>query len=184
MKEIKKYDIHLTKLSNKTHEYEFELDDHFFELYSQQIMHGGNLKVHVVLDKSERLLNFTFHIVGTVRVTCDRSLDEFDYPMDIERNLLMRFGEEELELDENVFQILPETQFINLAQHFYDFIGLALPMKKLHPRYLEEMEDEEEDADVDGLLIYSTGPADDEEGKDDDDDEEIDPRWAALKKIK
>jgi uncharacterized metal-binding protein YceD (DUF177 family) len=85
-------------------------------------------------------------------------------------------------MDENVLQIVPETQFINIAQHLYDFIGLAVPMKKLHPRFIEETDEDEED-ESEGLLIYTTGTADEEED-DDDEDGPVDPRFEALRKIK
>ncbi|RNI28098.1 DUF177 domain-containing protein [Rufibacter immobilis] len=184
MKEIKKYDINLVRLGNKSHSYEFELDDHFFELFSQQLIHGGNLKAEVVLHKSELLLQFDFHIAGKVRLTCDRSLEEFEYPLEVKQTLHVRFGQEEVELDENVLQILPETQYINIAQHLYDYIGLAVPMKKLHPRFVEEDQDLEDDPEAEGLLIYSTGSDGEEEDDDDDEDGPLDPRFAALKKLK
>jgi uncharacterized metal-binding protein YceD (DUF177 family) len=104
-------------------------------------------------------------------------------PLDIERVLLVRFGPEDLEMDENVLQIVPETQFINIAQHLYDFIGLAVPMKKLHPRFIEETGNEDEEDESEGLLIYTTGTAEEEED-DDDEDGPVDPRFEALRKIK
>jgi uncharacterized metal-binding protein YceD (DUF177 family) len=93
----------------------------------------------------------------------------------------MKFGPENKELDEDLWEITPETQQINVAQHLYDFIALSLPMKKLHPRFLEEL-DEEDDSDI---LIYSSRQAAQEEGGDEDgdDDEDIDPRWDALKNL-
>ncbi len=183
MKALHTYDIGLAQLSNKTHEYEFELDNAFFKLFDQTLVNGGNLKADVILVKSELLLNFTFHIYGTVNLTCDRSLDTFDYPLDTTQTLHVRFGEEEVELDENVLQIKHDAQKINIAQHLFDFIGLAVPMKKLHPRFEQEDEDLVRDAD-ENILIYSssTAPENDPEGG--DDDEPADPRFAALKKIK
>lgn len=183
MKEIKKYDINLVKLGNKSHAYEFELDNRFFELFDQELIQGGNLKADVTLDKSELLLQFNFHIKGTVTLNCDRSLEDFDYPMDVYQTLLVRYGQEDLELDVNVLQIVPETQYINVAQHLYDYIGLAVPMKKLHPRFVEEDKELEDNPEAEGLLIYSTGPVDEDED-DDDEDGPIDPRFAALKKLK
>jgi uncharacterized protein len=59
---------------------------------------------------------------------------------------------------------------------------LSLPMKKLHPRFLEEM-DEESDNDI---LVYSSrqsGDAESDSDEDDDDDNDIDPRWDALKNL-
>jgi uncharacterized metal-binding protein YceD (DUF177 family) len=184
VKEIKKYDINLVKLGNKSHSYEFELDDRFFELFEQELILGGNLKAEVVLHKSELLLQFDFHIKGTVRLTCDRSLEDFEHPLEVEQTLLVRYGPEDLELDVNVLQIVPETQYINIAQHLYDYIGLAIPMKKLHPRFVEEDQEREDDPEAEGLLIYSTGSEGEDEEDDDDEDGPLDPRFAALKKLK
>ena len=182
MKEIKKYDINLVKLGNKSHEYEFEIDDRYFELFDQDFVLGGHLQATVQLNKSELLLQFNFLIDGTVRLTCDRSLEEFEQPLKVNETLLVRYGPENLELDVNVFQIVPETQYINVAQHLYDFIGLALPMKKLHPRFAEEEQEFEEDEEAEGLLIYTTGSA--EEDEDDEEAGPVDPRFEALKKLK
>lgn len=175
MKTLKKYDINIDKLSNKKHVYEFDLDNAFFDIFEQNIIHGGNLKADVELDKTELLLTFNVHIKGEVRLTCDRSLEEFSHPIETEQTLLVKYGQEEAELDENVWQIQPGTQAFNIAQHLFDYVGLAVPMKKLCPRFLEEL-DEDSDEDI---LIYSSGG----EEADDEDEETVDPRWAALKKL-
>jgi uncharacterized metal-binding protein YceD (DUF177 family) len=63
---------------------------------------------------------------------------------------------------------------INIAQHIYDFIGISLPMKKLHPRFRND------DIDEDGLLVYTSEQEPTKEPK----EQEIDPRWAALGKLR
>nr|WP_256488678.1 DUF177 domain-containing protein [Pontibacter sp. HSC-36F09] len=150
-------------------------------MFEQEIILGGKLLAKVELDKTESLLTLHFDIKGHVRLTCDRSLEEFDQPLDIEETLLIKYGEENTELDEDLWQITPETQTLNVAQHLYDYIGLSLPMKKLHPRFLEE-QDEEDERDI---LIYSSRQAGDSEGNDNggDDDDDVDPRWDALKNL-
>lgn len=181
MKKLKEYEINIAKLSNKTHQYEFDMDDSFFDLFSGEIIHGGKLHADVELDKTETLLTLHFDIKGTVRLTCDRSLEEFDQPVDVQETFRMKFGPEDKELDEDLWMIASDTQQINVAQHLYDYIGLSLPMKKLHPRFLAE-EDEDSDEDI---LIYSSkssGDADND-SEDGDDDDDIDPRWDALKNL-
>ena len=182
MKGLHPYDIELVQLSNKRHEFDFGLDDRFFKMLDQTLVNGGNLQAHVTLDKSELLLNFTFHITGTVNLTCDRSLDTFDYPIDTTQTLHVRYGDEDVELDENVLQIKHNTQKFNVAQHLFDYIGLAVPMKKLHPRFQQEddelLTDEEEN-----ILIYSSSTTP-ETDNDEDEEGPADPRWDALKKIK
>jgi uncharacterized protein len=177
---FKEYEINIAKLSNKKHQYEFDMNDSFFDLFGGEIIHGGNMHADVELEKTESLLTLHFDIKGTVRLTCDRSLDEFDHPVDVQETFRMKFGPEEKELDEDLWQIPSDMQQINIAQHLYDYIGLSLPMKKLHPRFLEEM-DQENDNDI---LIYSSKHAEDTDSdSDDDDDEDIDPRWDALKNL-
>lgn len=181
MKKLRDYEIGIAKLSNKKHEYEFDMDDSFFDLFGGDIILGGKLEAKVVLDKTETLLTLDFNIKGHVRLTCDRSLDEFDEPVDIQETFRMKFGSEEKELDDDLWEIPIDTQTINVAQHLYDYIGLSLPMKKLHPRFRDEDEEQDEDA----ILIYSSRHADDDDSEDDkgDDDDDVDPRWDALKNL-
>jgi uncharacterized protein len=179
VKKITEYNINLVNLADKRHEYDFDLDNSFFELFDQTLVNGGQLKAHVVLDKSPLLLNFEIHIQGEVNLTCDRSLETFDYPLDITETLLVKYGAQEMELDDNVLQIPHDSQSLNLAQHLFDYVGLAIPMKKLHPRF-----EVDENSD-DDILIYSTAQDDaDGAGSDSPEDEgPVDPRWDILKKL-
>lgn len=176
MKKDHQYDLPIFRLALGQHQFDYELGPEFFELFQPSLVSEGRLHAHVNLDKTERLLTLDFHITGTVRLTCDRSLDEFDQPLDIDEQLLVRFGDEPKELDDNVLQITPDTQTLPLAQHLYDYIGLALPMKKLHPRFQNEADD---NPDAPTKLIFSTRAADEAP----DEDEPADPRWAALKNL-
>lgn len=180
VRKLNEFDIQVATLRNKVHEFNFVLDNDFFALFDQNLINGGLLNAQVVLDKTDLLLQFEFKITGTVRVTCDRSLDEFDYPIQIDELLLVRYGAVETELDDNVLQIVPGTQSINLAQHLFDYIGLAVPMKKLHPRFYEI----DEDPEAEHILIYSSGGAGNDDADGSDDDTAGDPRWDALKKLK
>ncbi|WP_018478295.1 YceD family protein [Pontibacter roseus] len=179
MKKLRDYEIGIDKLSNKKHAYEFEMDDSFFALFEQEIILGGKLLAKVELDKTESLLTLHFDIKGHVRLTCDRSLEEFDQPVDVEETMRIKYGPENAELDDDMWQITPDTQVLNVAQHLYDYVGLSLPMKKLHPRFLQEAdEDNEQD-----ILIYSSRKSGGSESDDDGDDDDTDPRWDALKNL-
>jgi uncharacterized metal-binding protein YceD (DUF177 family) len=114
-----------------------------------------------------------------VNLTCDRSLETFDYPLDITETLLVKYGAQEMELDDNVLQIPHDTQALNLAQHLFDYIGLAIPMKKLHPRF------EVDESSDDDILIYSTARDEDADADQDAPGNEgsADPRWDILKKL-
>jgi uncharacterized protein len=174
VKKDTQYDLAIAKLASKTHHFAFELGPDFFAQFDQNLIQEGHLHADVDLIKTELLLTLNFHIKGTVRLVCDRSLDEFDQPIDVQHQLLVRFGDQELELDDNVLQITPDTQTLPIAQHLFDYIGLAIPMKKLHPRFQNEPD---ENPDADAKLIFTT------KGDDDDDEEFTDPRWDALRNL-
>ena len=176
MKKNVEYDLAIAKLADKTHHFAYELDRAFFEQFDQQLIPDGKLHADITLIKTDRLLTLNFDITGTVRLTCDRSLDEYDQEVDVHEQLLVRYGDRELELDDNVLQITPDTQTLPLAQHMFDYIGLALPMKKLHPRFQNEPD---ENPESETKLIFTTR----QPGEDDDDDEGTDPRWNALRNL-
>jgi len=177
VKKDSQFDLNLARLADKTHHFAYELGPAFFEQFDQQLIQSGNLHVDLELIKTDRLLTLNFTIDGTVGLTCDRSLDEFDQPIHVQSQLLVRYGDHHAELDDNVLQITPETQVLPIAQHLFDYIGLALPMKKLHPRFQNEPDD---NPDASSKLIFSTRSDNDE---DDDDEDYTDPRWNALRNL-
>lgn len=188
MKKPAPYVLNLPGLTaNKQYEFEYVLDDAFFAAREQTLVLGGQVVVQLLVDRTDRLLTLSFHLHGLVRLTCDRSLEEFDYPLDATETLHIRFGGETKELADDVLQITPETQVLPLDQHLYDYVVTALPMKKLHPRFVQA--DAEADAQAgpaadqsDTRLIYSASTAADA-ADDDDDDAPADPRWAALRNL-
>ena len=119
--------------------------------------------------KTDSMLNLTLGIEGTIKLICDRSLDSFDYPISVQQELIFKYGDEEKELSENVFVILKSTQSINISYHLFETISLEVPMKKLHPKFENESNEDE--------LFYSSN-------SDEEKQENVDPRWEALKKLK
>ncbi|MBB6001627.1 DUF177 domain-containing protein [Arcicella rosea] len=196
--------IDIFRLENKHYVHEFEGGDEFFVALEQDLIEKGHFKTTVTLDKSEVMIQLLYHIVGSVELTCDRSLDTFDFPVDITQKMILKFSDHTEEITDELMLIDRNTQYINVAQDIYEFIGLQIPMKKLHPRFQVEEEtflsdfDEDDDSDEDfedlvwedddeGEIVYSTSTADseddDEEEQSSEDEPEIDPRWAILKKL-
>ncbi|WP_323757659.1 DUF177 domain-containing protein [Roseivirga sp.] len=178
MKPIRKYEIQIFKLSTGLHDFEFLLDDEFFELFDNDMISKGKLTANISLNKSETMIQTVFRIKGSIELECDRSLDLFDFPIDLERPFIYKLGNEHEELSDEVMVIPRDTQQLNVASIMFEFIGLEIPMKKLHPRFQEEDDNSEEEV----LMIYSS--EDDEENEDQENEESIDPRWASLKKLK
>ena len=173
---LDKFNVDIYKLSNSTHNYQFEIGNSFFEAFENSIVDKGTGLVNVDLEKTDTFIRLHFYIDAIVELECDRSLDTFEYPIDTDNTLLLKFGDSEEELDDEVMVIPRDKQRINLAQFIYEFIGVAIPMKKLHPRYADESEADE--------LIYTSDDSQPSNEQRDNDDDDIDPRWEQLKNLK
>lgn len=168
MKGLKDYNIDIFGLSNSTHQFDFQFNNEFFHHFEHSIIKIGSGISKIELVKTDSMITTSYDISGTIELICDRSNDPFNYSIEISEKVIYKFGIEEKELSDNVFVILKDTQRLNIAELLYQFITLSIPMKKLHPRYINEAFEDE--------IIYQS------ELK--DDDETIDPRWEALKKLK
>ncbi|MFN6944911.1 MAG: YceD family protein, partial [Cytophagaceae bacterium] len=115
-----------------------------------------------------------------IELTCDRSMEQFDFNVDTNNSLIFKFGEEFAELTEEIITIPRDYPTLNMAQYIYEFIGLAIPMKKLHPKFVNE--DELQDADT--VLIYSSGEPEEAEDETTGEEDNDDPRWNILKNLR
>lgn len=180
------YDIDLFKLDSGEYQYKLEVNNAFFALFDYGLIEKGDAEVNIQLFKTETMITMDFDIRGKVELICDRSLEPFDYPIELNERLLIKYGEEEEELDDDLLIITQNTQKINVAQFIYEIIGISLPMKKIHPDHLEEDDEDDIDDMTKGKLVYSSLDKDQENEKEEptEDEEVIDPRWNILKNLR
>lgn len=177
---MKQFVIGLTSLNNKEHVFEFKVESSFFKNFENSPVEAGDLDVKVVLDKQERLIQCTFEINGAAELTCDRSLEEFNYPIHKTDKIIFRYADSYEELSEDLINI-PQGQIeLDLAPFIYELIAIAIPMKKLHPKFNDELSEEDDEETVE--FVYSSEEEKPEDDKKDDDD--IDPRWKDLLNLK
>jgi uncharacterized metal-binding protein YceD (DUF177 family) len=181
------YRINIVGLSNKVHHFHYEVGQELFTEYGTDIVSEGSFQVDVDLDKRETFLEADFRIKGIAKLVCDRSLEPFDFPINTRRKVVFKYGDQDEEITDEIMIIQRDTAWIELGQYLYEFIALAIPLKKLHPRFQDQADDADDDSE--GRIVYTSGGS--EEGENDDsggengrDDQDIDPRWNALKKLK
>lgn len=166
---MESYRINILGLSLAIHQFHYEFGNEFFGKYDTGLVSEGKFTVDVTLDKRETFLETEFKIVGSVKLVCDRSLDEFDHPIDVKHKIIFKYGDQDMEVSEDVIMIQHGTEFLEVGQYLFEFIALAIPMKKLHPRFQDESDEE-------GIIYSSDSPEKKKE-------EDIDPRWEMLKKL-
>ena len=166
---LKNYDIDISELNLGQHEFRFQIDDKFFELFDYSLVDQGSLTSVVELDKKTSFISLIIKIDGFTELICDRSLDTFNYDLKTENEIILKYGDEAKVVSDEV-EIIPfNTQKINIGRYLYEFINVAIPMKKLHPRYKDEPEEDQ--------IIFSSQDESEEQSYED-------PRWSELKKLK
>lgn len=168
------YGINIIGLSNKEHQFQFEIGDEFFRKYGTNIVSQGKFLADLLLTKHETFIEVSFEIKGTTSLICDRSLEPFDFPIERKDNIVFKYGDEFQEVTDEIIIIPRDAATLELGQYIYEFILLGVPLKKLHPKFQDEPDDNTE-----GKIVYSSGTS--EEKKE---EEDIDPRWNILKKLK
>ena len=161
------FDIDFFRLSDGIHSYDFDFKSSFFDLFKDSLIENGSGSIHIDLDKTATMITLSFAIQGEVELVCDRSLDKFMFPINETNEVRLKFGDHWEELSEELILIPTNAQKIDVGQFVYEFITLAIPIKKLHPRF----QDEED-------FYYES------ESTNESLDESIDPRWNELKKLK
>ena len=110
---------------------------------------------------------------GTVNVNCDLTSEPYDQKIKADLELVVKFGDE-YNNDNDEILIIPHSEYqINIAQYVYEMLVLSVPLKKVHPGVLDgTLKSEVLDK------LEELQPKDTKENK-----EDIDPRWDALKKL-
>lgn len=167
-----KYSIPVNGLKEGHYLYEFNIDKFFFELFEESEIREGNLRVSVDVEKKPSYMNVVVTMKGTVVVTCDRCLEEFDYPIDCENRLIVGKGSELEEDNTDIILISEEEKELDLSHYFYESIILALPIQRIH------FDDEEGRSTCNPLMLKKI-----EEHLGSNNNKEVDPRWEKLRDI-
>lgn len=169
MKVTNDYLIPYVGLKLGKHQFEYQISKSFFDHFEYDEFESSSIKVNLVLDKQSSMLELNFKHKGTVNVLCDVTGEPFDLPVKGKLRLIVRFGDEYNDDNEELL-ILPYGEHqIDVAQYIYEMIALSIPLKRVGPN-----------ADVFELESHDDIEVQEEQ---ESKEEEIDPRWAALKKL-
>ena len=161
-------------LKQGKHQFEYEVDNKFFEHFDYDEFNSANIKIDLLFEKKSTMLELTFKASGMVNVYCDLTNEPYDQPIDSELFLVIKFGQEYNDDNEDIL-ILPHGEYeVNIQQYIYEMLVLAVPSKRVHPGVL------------DGTLKSDVLEKLDElspREKETKTEEDIDPRWENLKNL-
>jgi uncharacterized protein len=173
LKSLRNYSIPYTGLKLGKHQFEYEVNDAFFDEFEYSLVKKANLKCLIELERQETMLILTFDITGTIDTNCDRCLAQYPQPVFVHEQQIAKFSDEEVDEDEDIVILTKNDHEINIAGLIYEYINVALP-------FITVCIDEGRTPYCDKEMLASLNKltANNEQS------EQADPRWDALKKIK
>ena len=175
MKELKAYTIPFVGLKIGSHQFDYQIDNTFFEHFEYDEFHKADVKVDLELEKKSTLLDLHFQFNGTVNVNCDLTNEPYDQPISGNFDLVVKFGQEYNDEEEDLL-ILPHGSYeVDVAQYIYESIVLAVPAKRVHPGVADGTLKSEALDKLEELSLNNQTEQSDED--------QTDPRWDDLKKL-
>ena len=173
MMKNKEFNIPFAGLKVGKHEFGFEIDNTFFEGFDYTEFNAADVEVLVIMDRFTTMLELEIKAEGTVNLNCDLTSEPFDQKVEAALDLVVKFGEDFDDEDDEILVIPHGEHQVNIAQYIYEILVLAVPPKRIHPGV------------VDGSLqsdmlkkLEELRPRETRNSK------ETDPRWDALKDLK
>ncbi len=174
MNNLKEYLIQFVGLKLGKHQFDYQIDNSFFGCFEFDEYNTSDIKVEILLDKKNMMLELEIKHNGTVNVPCDLTNEDFDLPIKGKINLIVKFGDAFNDENEEILT-LPHGEYeFNVAQYIYESIILSVPTKRVHPGVKDGTLDSKA---LEVLNNLAPTEIKEEENKD------TDPRWDDLKKL-
>lgn len=171
MKAMKDFDISFFGLKEGKHHFEYKIENQFFEAFKYDEYLDTEVLVNLEFIRKSTLFELNFSCKGTIEIACDVSNEPYDQSINGTLSVVVKFGDEYNDDNEEIL-IIPHGEFqINVAQFIYEMIVLSVPSKRIHPGI--------EDGTLQSPVLKKLN----ELQKKDKNSEDIDPRWEELKKL-
>lgn len=174
----KDYSINIARLKQGESKDEFVVGDDFFEHFPNAPIEKAQVDVQLTLYKNTSHIDVRFVLTGKAELMCDRCGDGYEHRIDARQRVFYSFDEHMKFDGQEVVYVDPQEPELSVAQEIYDFINLAIPMRKVPEKAVHVCAPDvlaRLGLDADGNEI-ERAPATEEE--------EVDPRWEALKDLR
>lgn len=169
---MSKLEFYITEIPEGESRRVVELSDDDLDMSPNDFL-GAELELDFY--RTLHFIRVNFHVDSEVKLICDRSLEPYTQPIEADYEVVFKVDVEEETEDENgaVRRFNFSSNTLNIEDEVRDTILLNVPIKKLHPKFLDE-EGNPKEFDT---KQFGDVPEDDE-------GEKMDPRWEKLKELK
>jgi uncharacterized metal-binding protein YceD (DUF177 family) len=135
MSNRREFEIAFVGLKPGVHEFNYRIDDRFFEEYNEQDFRNPDANVKLLLEKSNGFMILRFEIGGKAEVTCDRCNSNLPMQLFDDFKVMIKMTDDpdlmnEQEEDPDVYYISRGESHIDVKDWIYEFINLSIPMQK------------------------------------------------------
>ena len=169
----KEFSIPFSGLKLGAHSFEYQINNSFFESFDYHEFNQADILVKVRFNKMSTVMELEMEAEGTVNVACDLTNEPFDQELTASLPLVVKFGDEFNDEDDEILVIPHGEHQFNIAQYIYEMLVLAVPQKRIHPGVL--------DGTLKSDALKKLRELQPKESKTDKD--KTDPRWDALKDL-
>ena len=135
MSNRREFEIAFVGLKPGVHEFQYKVEDRFFEDYGEQDFHKTDATVRLSLEKNNSFMILRFEIGGKAEVICDRCNNELPLQLFDEFTITIKMTDQpdemnEQEEDPDVFYISRGETHLDVKNWLYEFVNLSIPMQK------------------------------------------------------
>jgi uncharacterized protein len=126
--------INISNLKEGEHSFVFTVTGSELELNEFNFI--DNIKVSLNLFKAHNQVDLKINVDSVVKIPCDRCLEDFDFKINNDFELIYKYSYDINEIDEdedslNDFKVIsPDVHNIDLKKEIRDYILLSFPMKR------------------------------------------------------
>ena len=175
---LEQFKIDLKGLTEDVTDLAYTLDDSFFAALDDAEIQGGSLHVSGSIRKTVGFFELLLNISGTVRIPCDRCLDDMLQPIETQLRLVVKLvAADQLgqgsatPTDDDIVTIDESDGVLDLSWFIYESVALAVPIQHVH------QPGDCNDAMMRVLTEHSAARSSDADATK---QAETDPRWSKL----
>jgi len=129
--------IDLKEINRKDYPLTLTLDDSFFASLDQDEILGGNAEVTLeAREKAGGICQLKYAVSGTVRVLCDRCLDEMEISVEAADEVELCYEDSDCGQagggDGEVKAVPAGVRYYDMSWDIYETLALSLPIQRVH----------------------------------------------------
>lgn len=113
-------------------DYQYVINDSFFEDRDYSEVKKGVVNLHLDVEKMETMFVLTLNFEGKVVLQCDRCGDDYEQGIRNSAEIYLKYGAEKGDEDEDVIIITKDDREFGLSDLIYEYIILSLPIHRTH----------------------------------------------------